>query len=400
MTTISDQVTGGNSVTVDSVYVPEGGFVTIHDSSLLEGETFDSVRGTSTYLEAGYHTNVTVMLDSAVDNDTTLIAMPHMDTDGDESYDFLTSDGADDGPYTADGPVTDSASVTVSATVSMDSQFSGGNVVVVDSVDMSDGGFIAIHGPTGAVVGNSEYLEAGVHEGVMVALDERLTSSQALTAMPHKDTDGDQTYEFGQAGSDADGPYTDADGAVVDSGEVIIEASTGFESQSTDGETVTVDSVTLQDGGFVTVHDATLLEGATFDSIRGTSPYLGPGTHEDVTVTLDEPVSENTTLIPMAHRDTDGDEAYTFEESEGSADGPYVTTFPPGAVVAPAPVTVQTMGDGDMDEMDGDQMTETMTGMTEGTSAQTTDGSGPGFTVILALLAVVAAALLAARSQR
>ena len=116
---------------------------------------------------------------------------------------------------------------------------------------------------------------------------------------------------------------------------------------------------------------------------------------------LDDPLSENTTLVPMAHCDTDGDEAYTSEESGGSADGPYATSFAPGEVVASAPMTVQTMDGG---EMDGDQtteeMTETMTGMTEGTAVQTTDGSGPGFTVIVALLALVAAVLLAARSQR
>ncbi|WP_262178145.1 DUF7282 domain-containing protein [Haloarcula laminariae] len=396
MVSMSDQVTGGNAVTVDSVFVPESGFVTIHDSTVTEGQTFDSVRGTSMYLDAGYHTDVTVTLDNAVSNDTTLVAMSHMDSDGDANYSFVQSDGSNDGPYAdADGAVTDAADVTVSATVSMDSQLSGGNAVTVDSVDMSEGGFVAIHGPTGAVVGSSDYLGAGVHEDVTVALDERLTSSQALTAMPHFDTDGDETYDFVTSDGADDGPYTADGGAVVDSANVTIEASIDFAAQSTDGESVTVESVTLQDGGFVTVHDATLLEGATFDSIRGTSAYLSPGTHENVTVTLDEPVSANTTLVPMAHRDTDGNEAYTFEQSGGSADGPYATSFSPGAVVASAPVTVQTMDGGEPT----DQMTETMTGMTEDTPAQTTGGSGPGFTGIVALLAVLAVALLAVRSQ-
>ncbi|PSP85258.1 PGF-CTERM sorting domain-containing protein [Halobacteriales archaeon QS_6_64_34] len=397
MANMSNQVTGGNSVTVDSVSVPEGGFVTIHDSTLTDGETFASVRGTSTYLEAGYHTNVTVTLDSAVTNDTSLIAMPHMDTNDDQNYTFVESNGSADGPYTTDdGAVVDAADVSISASVSMDDQLSGGNTVVVDTVDMSEGGFVAVHGPTGAVVGSSEYLEAGVHEDVPVTLDERLTSSQSLVAMPHFDTDGDENYTFVESGGDADGPYVANGGPVVDSGEVVIRASIGFESQSTDGESVTVESVTLQDGGFVTIHDATLLDGETFGSIRGTSMYLPPGTSENVTITLDEPLSEDTTLIPMAHRDTDGDEAYTFEESSGNADGPYATTFAPGAVVAPAPVTVETMDGGETTEA----MTEEMTGMTEGTAVGTSDSSGPGFTVIAALLAIVAAALLGARSRQ
>jgi len=74
--------------------------------------------------------------------------------------------------------------------------------------------------------------------------------------------------------------------------------------------------------------------------------------------------------------------------------------------VASALVTVQTEDEGDMDggRTDGDQMTEerteAMTGMAEGTAVQTTDGSTPGFTGIVALLALVTAALLATRSQR
>ena len=41
-------------------------------------------------------------------------AMPHLDTNGNQTYDFLTSNGDADGPYTMDGqPVLDSAMFTV-----------------------------------------------------------------------------------------------------------------------------------------------------------------------------------------------------------------------------------------------------------------------------------------------
>ncbi len=47
-----------------------------------------------------------------MDEDFTAVAMPHLDTNGNEAYDFP---GADD-PYTSgDGPVTDSANVTVTS---------------------------------------------------------------------------------------------------------------------------------------------------------------------------------------------------------------------------------------------------------------------------------------------
>ena len=121
--TFDDQETTGTSVTVASVYVPEDGFVAIHDSSLLDGEVLDSVIGVSHYLESGSYEDVEVSLfevDGAefetdtLEEDQTLIAMPHEDTDGDEEYDFVESGGEDDGPYTADGEaVVDDAHVDV-----------------------------------------------------------------------------------------------------------------------------------------------------------------------------------------------------------------------------------------------------------------------------------------------
>ncbi|WP_254543908.1 DUF7282 domain-containing protein [Halomarina pelagica] len=111
---VSDQTNDGSYVIVDSVTLTEGGFVTIHDASLLDGKTFESVRGTSGYLEAGTHSNVNVSLDTPYEASGEVIAMPHLDTNGNQVYDFVTSDGSADGPYTADGSaVTDSATLTV-----------------------------------------------------------------------------------------------------------------------------------------------------------------------------------------------------------------------------------------------------------------------------------------------
>jgi len=112
--TFNDQTTSGEEVTVASATLSEGGFVTIHDSSLQDGDAFGSVRGTSSYLENGSSSGITVTLDDPVSESGTLIAMPHQDTNDNEAYDFVSSDGAQDGPYTANGSaVTDSASVTV-----------------------------------------------------------------------------------------------------------------------------------------------------------------------------------------------------------------------------------------------------------------------------------------------
>ena len=112
--TFSDQETNGTTVTVDSVNLSEGGYVVIHDSTLLEGDAFGSILGASSYLEPGQHSNVTVSLDRPLDSDQTLIAMAHKDTNENLVLEFNVTQGMEDGPYLAnDEPVTDSAQMTV-----------------------------------------------------------------------------------------------------------------------------------------------------------------------------------------------------------------------------------------------------------------------------------------------
>ncbi|WP_170836960.1 DUF7282 domain-containing protein [Haloferax larsenii] len=399
----SEQATGGYSIVVDSAYLPEGGFVTIHDGTVTDGKVFESIRGTSMYLEPGLHRDVRVTLDSPLNETTTVVPMAHRDTDGDETYTFPESEGENDGPYTADGgAVIDSGNATVSASVSYTPATSNGMTVTVDRVELSEGGFVVIHDPAlsggavfDSVIGASEYLPAGVHEDVTVTLDEPMRSSQVLTPMAHKDTDGDEMYTFDESEGEADGPYVANGGAVVASADTTVNAVVSAADQSGDGTTVMVDSVTLHDGGFVTIHDATVTDGAVFESIRGTSEYLAPGTHENVEITLDTPLEESGTLVPMAHRDTDGDETYDFPASEGADDGPYVAAG--SAVVDTADYTVEGMEtemDSGTETMADDQTTEAM-GDSEMTDESNTDV--PGFGIAVALVALVAAALLARR---
>jgi hypothetical protein len=101
----------GTLVTVDSVALPDGGFVAIHRDSVS-----GPVVGVSAYLSAGTHTDVLVRLDEAVDDRTTLVAMAHRDTDGDLVFEWTYAE--EDGPYTDDGaPVADAAMVTATPTV-------------------------------------------------------------------------------------------------------------------------------------------------------------------------------------------------------------------------------------------------------------------------------------------
>ncbi|WP_255196396.1 DUF7282 domain-containing protein [Halorarius litoreus] len=116
--TFADQTTNGTYATIDAAYLPNGGFLTVRDDSLSSGAVFDSVLGVSPYLSAGNHSDVTVRLGDPIAYNQTLIAMPHTDSNGNQQFDFVDSEGAEDGPYVdTDGNViTDSANATVDLT--------------------------------------------------------------------------------------------------------------------------------------------------------------------------------------------------------------------------------------------------------------------------------------------
>ncbi|GAB3422288.1 hypothetical protein GCM10027435_26840 [Haloparvum alkalitolerans] len=405
--TFDAQASGGNAVVVEEVYLPNGGFVTAHDSSLGDGAVFDSIRGTSEYLEPGIHRDVVVPLDDSLAEDDAIFAMAHQDTNDNEAYDFPDSDGEEDGPYTNDdqNPAMDDGNVTVSAAVHYEGGSADGYTVTVDRVDLSEGGFVTVHDASlggGAVFesirGTSEYLEAGVHEDVEVRLDEPVRDTSQLFAMAHQDTNDNEAYDFPDSDGEEDGPYTANGDIVMDAGTAQVTAFVAASAQETDGETIVVNSVTLHDGGFVTVHDSTLADGAVLDSVRGTSEYLGPGTHEDVEITLDDPLTEDDTVFAMAHRDTDGDESYDFVTSEGADDGPYVAAGGPVMVTADASVAGGMDGGDETTAEETEDMSEETEMMNDETETMDETGDdAPGFGVAVALVALLAAALVAVR---
>jgi hypothetical protein len=157
--------------------------------------------------------------------------MPHRDSNDNQEYDFV--DGNGDPPYTNTNgdAITDSAEVTVAsapAAVTFTEQTTDGTSVTVDSVRVDEGGFVTMHDsslfddePVGSVVGTSGYLVPGSYQDVSVSLNNELNSDQELTAMPHRDSNDNQTYDF--VDGTGDPPYTDGDGAVTDTAQVTIE---------------------------------------------------------------------------------------------------------------------------------------------------------------------------------
>ncbi|WP_205427388.1 hypothetical protein [Halorussus sp. MSC15.2] len=169
--------------------------------------------------------------------------------------------------------------VAQTANVTFTNQSSNGSVVVVERVVVPEGGFIAIHEaesagqatetgtetetptetaieteiqtPTaaageaaqrytaGAVIGNSTYLEPGVHENVTIRLDQPLEEGQILIAMAHRDTNNNQQYDF----PEADEPYTQAGQPVTDWANVTVEVGAAVTTTPAGAQTTTTEAM-------------------------------------------------------------------------------------------------------------------------------------------------------------
>ena len=101
----TETLAAGDTVTVDGSYIgDQGGYIVLHDStSLANGNVIGSIVGHSDYIAPNSIANeVAVPLDASISDTTTIGAMAHRDN-GNETYDFETSGGTQDAPYTLDG---------------------------------------------------------------------------------------------------------------------------------------------------------------------------------------------------------------------------------------------------------------------------------------------------------
>jgi len=266
----------------------------------------------------------------------------------DQTFDFVATDGEEDGPYTVDGAaVTDSAEVDFGqADESDDDEGAAGDDEEAEAADgnftVSDLEAPALAGPNETVTVNATLSNTGSEErSEDVAF--RLAGDGADVVVYQDVTiegDENETVTFEVNASDVgEGEYihgvTTENSSAFANIEVTNESQVVFGDQDGDGENVTVESVFVPEGGYVTIHNDSLLDGDAVGSVVGVSEYLEPGVHENVSVTLyegvegaefadDAPTEDNATLIAMPHMETTDDETYDFVTSEGEDDGPYV----------------------------------------------------------------------------
>jgi len=84
-------------------------------------------------------------------------------------------------------------------------------------------------------------------------------------------------------------------------------AQVTFADQTVSGDTVTVERVSVSEGGFVA-----LRVGSADGEVIGHSDYLAPGQHRDVQVSVDAPFSGERELYAVPHLDTDADREFDY----------------------------------------------------------------------------------------
>ncbi|MDT3436591.1 BGTF surface domain-containing protein [Haloarcula sp. 1CSR25-25] len=300
-----------------------------------------------------------------------------------------------------EGPLTDDASSTAALYRTSERDA---------TLNLDDDGFVTVSAAAGQEVTGDTNVAPGSELEVEM---ESESEANPFVLRPEADVGPNGTYtataDFSDysAGTnftvqtldvDGDEDFSDEeDGRIVEGATATVSIS----DQESDGSEVVVDSAQLSDGGFIVIHDSSLLEGEVAGSVVGNSEYLDAGSHEDITITLDEPMDENFTAIAMPHLDTNGNEAYDFPDADGpyTANGSAVTASANVTVSAEPPETETEPPETETEPPETETEppeTETEPMDTE-TEATTTAAEGPGFTAAIALIALVAAALLAVR---
>ena len=272
-------------------------------------------------------------------------------------------------------------------------QTGAGEVVVVDAAELNYGGFIAIHqgSPGGEVIGHSGFIDANTPvQNLRFALDQPLNSSADLYAMPHLDTDGDEEYEF--AGGSLDAPYTENGNPVTSEARYQISgAEADFQVSNLSPMDVTVTA-----GDQINV-SATITNEGDASGTQTVEFRVGGSAVASQEVSLDAGASQT---VEFTNVDTTG---LSGELTHGvyTDDGEQTATLTVEPETTPTPTPSEPTPTATPDEptptATPDETEEPSDPTTDDDDDTTTGDSGPGFGAIVALVAILGAALIAAR---
>ena len=299
--TFEDQTSDGASVTVANASNSETPYYAAVWTVSETGEP-DEILGVS-QIDENETSDLMVAFEESIDESQTLIAAVHPDADGNAS----TVD-----PVAEDIRASDTANVTVEATeppteasITFEDQTSdGASVVVADAANPESPYYAAVW--TVSETGEPETLLGAAQvtdnesSDIEVAFEEPINESQTLVAAVHPDEDGNASTVDPVAddirASDTANVTVDANGTSA--------ASLTFENQTSDGTTVTVANASFDEPPFyVAIYGANESEEMTMIGLQ----QIIEDQATNLTITLDEPLTESGSIVAAIHADEDGD---------------------------------------------------------------------------------------------
>lgn len=231
----------------------------------------------------------------------------------------------------------DPASPTGSLTVS--DQALVDNMINVDNVTMSQSGWVVVHASNATgdgpqvpeIISTPVLVDAGSNEDVKVTLNnlEGIVDGSKVWVMLHTDNGTIGTYEFDGANG-FDGPILNADEAVevkpitLSLAAVEPTGSITVSDQIVQGNTITVESLTVNAAAWVVVHGSDENGDIIAPAIISEPVQLAAGVNSNVEIMLTENVAADQTLYVMLHTDNGTLGAYEFDGANGF-DGPITT---------------------------------------------------------------------------
>ena len=311
-------VATGANVTVRSATLPEGGYIVLHGYALeLAGQREESAIAVSEYLEPGSYQNLTISVDNGVpgvysnqsqlNGSQNITAVVYRESNDNQRFERFTSDN--DTGYDPTNAAMSTAFVEVERTqrsiptakLRFTDQTTNGTTITVASTTLPDGGFVAIHDssylpPENATVDSiiavGRYFEANESaKRVTIELydvpgqsfdQKRLGNDSTLVAVPYRDTNSNQQYDYYRSDGIDDSAYVNRSGespeVIVDRASVDVNGSGQVETtpQNTTvpsgGQPVEIGVVDTNEGIFGTI--ASLLNGPVFDFFIGAAFLL------------------------------------------------------------------------------------------------------------------------------
>ena len=327
-----------NTITINSVTMSDAGWVVLHRDN---GDSPMVPEIISVPEPVGVGTTSDIMIELAdgeeVTDGETLWVMLHTDDGIIETYEFDGTSGLD-APIMDidDNIVTESFTVEVenmpvSILTAMDQDLMN-NVVIVESINLEQDGYVVVHASNEAgdgpmvpeIISEPVYLEAGMYNNVEVPLTSsaNVEAGDTLWIMLHDDTGEEEVYEFdGENGLDL--PLMDGDNIIMTSimiNDVVNMNMVAANDQDLVNGVVTVESITLEEDGYVVVHASNDdNDGPMVPEIISEPVYLEAGTYRNVGVPLtdDADVEAGDVLWVMLHNDSGEEEVYEFDGENG-----------------------------------------------------------------------------------